>query len=109
MALTPLDPSPVHRRPPEPCGGLINRWPLIGHTPKYASVTPYMRGTLHWLPAAQRISCRIALFWSGGAFLVAPLHISGSSAVRYLVYPAVEPSVLLSLANSWYLVLLLQL
>ena len=30
-----------------------------------------------------------------GAVLVAPLHISSSSAVRYLVYPAVERSVLL--------------
>lgn|SRR6218665_674192 len=50
----------------------------------------------------------VVLVWSGGASLVAPLHIFVSSAVRYLVYPAVEPSVLSFLANSWYLLLLLQ-
>src|SRR6218665_3501998 len=48
-----------------------------------------------------------------GAVLVAPLHISSSSAVRYLVYPAVEPSVLIYISGQLlvglYLVLLLQL
>ena len=61
-----------------------------------------MRDTLHWLPAAQCISYRIAvLVWqSGGAFLVAPLQTlqSGVSGHRSS-----------SLAGSWYLVLLLQL
>src|SRR5678816_965344 len=37
---------------------------LIGHIPKYAPVSAYMRDVLHWLPASQRISYRIAaLVW----------------------------------------------
>ena len=37
---------------------------LIGRIPKYASVTAYIRDTLHWLPIAQCISYRIAvLVW----------------------------------------------
>src|SRR6218665_1782369 len=37
---------------------------LIGRTPKYGSVSSYMRDTLHWLPIAQRICYRIAvLVW----------------------------------------------
>ena len=37
---------------------------LIGRIPKYASVSAYMRDVLHWLPASQRISYRIAaLVW----------------------------------------------
>ena len=52
--------------------GLINRLDrvlrtatrLIGRIPKYASVSAYMRDVLHWLPASQRISYRIAaLVW----------------------------------------------
>src|SRR6218665_311835 len=37
---------------------------LIGHIPKYASVSAYMRDVLHLLPVSQRISYRIsALVW----------------------------------------------
>src|SRR6218665_243008 len=37
---------------------------LIGHIPKYASVSAYMREVLHWLPVSQRILYRIsALVW----------------------------------------------
>ena len=37
---------------------------LIGHIPKYASVSAYMRDILHWLPVFQRILYRIlALVW----------------------------------------------
>src|SRR6218665_3027610 len=37
---------------------------LIGHIPKYASVSAYMRDVLHWLPVSQRILYRIsALVW----------------------------------------------
>ena len=37
---------------------------LIGRIPKYASVSSYMRDTLHWLPISQRIEYRIAsLVW----------------------------------------------
>src|SRR6218665_1788828 len=32
---------------------------LIGHIPKYASVSAYMRDVLHWLPVSQRILYRI--------------------------------------------------
>src|SRR6218665_1834580 len=35
---------------------------LIGRIPKYGSVSAYMRDMLHWLPIAQRISYRIAVF-----------------------------------------------
>src|SRR6218665_2879488 len=31
---------------------------LIGHIPKYASVSAYMRDVLHWLPVSQRILYR---------------------------------------------------
>src|SRR6218665_2953652 len=37
---------------------------LIGHVPKYASVSAYMRDVLCWLPVFQRILYRVsALFW----------------------------------------------
>ena len=37
---------------------------LIGHLPKYAPVSAYMRDVLHWLPVSQRISYRVAaLVW----------------------------------------------
>ena len=37
---------------------------LIGHLPKYAPVSAYMRDVLHWLPASQRISYQVAtLLW----------------------------------------------
>src|SRR6218665_2470713 len=37
---------------------------LIGHIPKYASVSAYMRDVLHWLPVSQRILYWIsALVW----------------------------------------------
>ena len=37
---------------------------LIGHIPKYASVSAYIRDVLHWLPVSQRILYRIsALVW----------------------------------------------
>src|SRR6218665_3836379 len=37
---------------------------LIGHIPKYASVSAYMRDVLHWLPVSQRILYTIsALVW----------------------------------------------
>src|SRR6218665_3229586 len=37
---------------------------LIGHIPKYASVSAYTRDVLHWLPVSQRILYRIsALVW----------------------------------------------
>src|SRR6218665_3884859 len=35
---------------------------LIWLIPKYGSVSAYMRDTLHWLPIAQRISYRIAVW-----------------------------------------------
>src|SRR6218665_2016910 len=37
---------------------------LIGGVPKYASISGYMRDTLHWLPIRQRILYRVAvLVW----------------------------------------------
>jgi len=33
---------------------------LIGHIPKYASVSAYMRNVLHWLPVSIRIFYRIS-------------------------------------------------
>jgi Reverse transcriptase (RNA-dependent DNA polymerase) len=33
---------------------------LVGHIPKYAPVSVYMRDVLHWLPVHQRISYRVA-------------------------------------------------
>ena len=37
---------------------------LIGGVPKYASISGYMRDTLHWLPIRQRIFYRVAvLVW----------------------------------------------
>src|SRR6218665_2922680 len=37
---------------------------LIGHIPKYASVSAYVHDVLHWLPLSQRILYRIsALVW----------------------------------------------
>jgi len=50
---------------------------LIGHIPKYAPVSAYMRDVLYWLPASQRISYRIA-----AQVCLAVSH--GYSALSYL-------------------------
>ena len=47
--------------------------------------------------------------WSGGAFSVVPGHTYVSSVVRYLMYPTIEPFILLLPANFWFLVLQLWL
>jgi len=42
--------------------GLRSDVHLVGHIPKYASVSTYVRDVLHWLPVSQRILYRIAEF-----------------------------------------------
>src|SRR6218665_3683318 len=48
---------------------------LIGGVPKYASISGYMRDTLHWLPIQQRIFYRVAvLVWH--CFIgIAPIYL----------------------------------
>lgn len=48
---------------------------LVGHIPKYASVSAYMRDVLHWLPVAQRISYRIASLVSRCLLGCAPSYL----------------------------------
>lgn len=75
---------------------------LIGHTPKYASVTAHMRDTLHWLPVVPD-SC------SGGRCLLGSLPTRRAAGRRTLsnwIYPAVETFILLQPAKFWFLVVL---
>src|SRR5678816_1640411 len=49
---------------PQPSGCKAPNIPLHHRAPQYTSVSAYMRDVLHWLPASQRISYRIAaLVW----------------------------------------------
>ena len=86
------------KMPPHPLQKTtLGLWTIIWRIPKYASVSTYMRDTLHWLPIAQCISYRIAvLVWR--CFLA-------SFVDRYMVYLDVP----LLLASYWCLVLKLQL
>ena len=54
---------------------------LIGGIPKYGHVSKYMLDVLHWLPAEQRISYRIA----SAAYLVLLLFTFVSSVVLSIV------------------------
>ena len=52
---------------------------LIGHLPKYAPVSAYMRDVLHWLPVSQRISYRVAALVRRCLLGCAPSYLSDLS------------------------------
>ena len=54
---------------------------LIGGIPKYASISGYMRDTLHWLPIRQRIFYRVAVL----SYRLCPSLLAGTLS------PCVEP------------------
>ena len=65
---------------------------LIGHIPKYASVSAYMRDVLHWLPVSKRILYRIsALVKANGAHHDNRLALDELLDIPGLVYcPSIE-------------------